>query len=226
LQEHNASGKPLQEWKRAFFLDPNYKPTRKNVLALDYLQDEFSDIWYDPKTPHDPREALENNRTVVNSFTASLKFVDDIGDPRRTQEQKHKVAENVSLEKAYKELLVKLTTMPPDDSQKFTGLLLQVERYLEDYPDATCSVYQMTGGTPRERSVNGDNEIGQLFQGKNDKTGYPGDREIRGPGLTVQIHNLRIMSGGNELVANVPTVAVYIPSDMAQGWLVQDENTP
>jgi len=224
LLEYNASGKPLRDWKRAFFLDPNLKPTRKNVLALEYLQDTFSDSWYDPKTPHDPEEAVQNNRSVVNKFITSLEFVDDIGDPRRTQEQKHKVADDVSLKVAYEELLVKMTTMPPDDSQKFTGLLLQVEQYLEGHPDATCSVYQMSGGSFRERGVNGDNEITQLFQGKNERTGYPGDREIRGPGLTIQIHKLNMTSSASgQIASDVPTVAVWIPSEMAQGWLVQDE---
>ncbi len=224
LLEYNASGKPLREWKRAFFLDSNLKPTRKNVLDLAYMQDTFSNSWYDPKTPHDPEEAAQNNRKVVGDFLASLRLEEDEGDSRRTLEQRHKVAEGVPLKSAYEELLIKLTTMPPDDSQKFTGLLLQLEAYLEGHPDASCSVYLMTGGTLRERGVDADNKITQLFQGKNDRTGYPGDREIRGPGLTIQIHNLRIVSAGNEIVSNVPTVAVWVPSEMAEGWLVQQEN--
>lgn len=224
LLEYNASGKPLREWKRAFFLDPSLKPTRKSVLALGYLQDAFSDAWYSPKTPHDPELAVENNRKVVNDFTASLRFLDDPGDPRRTPEQKHKVVEGVGLRSAYDELLTKLMTMPPDDSQKFTGLLLQVEQYLEGHPDATCSIYQMIGGSLRERKVV-ENEIEQLFQGSNAGTGYPGDRSIRGPGLTIQIHMLRILNDERvESASNVPAVAVWVPAEMAQGWLVQQEN--
>lgn len=225
LLEYTATGKPLREWKRAFFLDPNLKPTRKNVLDLEYRQDTFSDSWFDPKIPHDPEEAVQKNRLVVDNFTSSLKLVDDEGDSGRTQEQKHKVAEDVPLKIAYEELLVKLTTMPPDDSQKFIGLLLQVEQYLESHPGAVCSVYLMSGGATRKRSVNMDNEISQLFQGKNERTGYPGDREIRGSGLTIQIHNLNIVNSEDFLMAsNVPTVAVWVPSEMAEGWLVQEEH--
>ena len=224
LLEYTAAGKPLREWKRAFFLDPNFKPTRKNVLDLEYMQDAFSDSWFDPKTPHDPEEAVQKNRLVVNNFISAHEFIDDLGDARRTQEQKHKVAEKISLKIAYEELLIKLTTMPPDDSQKFTGLLLQVEQYLESHPDSTCSIYLMNSGSVRQRSINADNEIGQLFQGKNDNTGYPGDREIRGTGLTIQIHKLNITnSDGTSLVSDVPTVAVWVPSEMAEGWLVQEE---
>lgn len=224
LLEYTASGKPLKEWKRAFFLDPNLKPTRKSIQNLDYMQDEFSDSWYDPKTPHDPEEALHHNQEVVSSFLASLSFTDDKGDPRRTEEQKHKVAEGVLLDTTYQELLVQITTMPPDDSQKFTGLLLQLKDYIDEHPDATCSIYLMSGGSMRKRGVNIENEITQLFQGKNEKTGYPGDREVRGPGLTIQIHTLNIFdSTGNQVASSVPTVAVWVPANMARGWFVQNE---
>lgn len=224
LLEHTASGKPLREWKRAFFLDPSFKATRKSVHDLDYVQDTFSDDWFDPKTPHDPEEAVQENRSIVDGFVATLEFTEDAGDSRRTQDQKNEVAESVPLKEAYEELLVKLTMMPPDDSQKFTGLLLQVKQYMEDNPEATCSVYLMSGGAIRERRVGVDNEIGQLFQGKNENTGYPGAREIRGPGLTIQIYRLNIInSSGDLLVSDVPTVAVWVPSEMAEGWLVQEE---
>ena len=222
LLEHSATGEPLREWKRAFFLDPSLKPTRKNVLSSGYLQDKFSDSWYDPETPHDPIEMVEHNRVVVNDFTSKLNFVDDEGDSRRTPVQRHKVANGVPLKAAYEELLVKLTTVPPDDSQKYTGLLLQLEHYLEDNPDTTCSIYRMIGGASRERSTNADNEIGQLFQGSNAATGYPGDREIRGPGLTIQIHTLNVKDSSGHIISDVPTVAVWVPAEMAQGWLVQE----
>lgn len=223
LLEYSASGQPLREWKRAFFLDSSLRPTRKNVLSSDYLQDEFSDSWYDPKTPHDPIEAVEHNRTVVGEFTSRLTFTENSGDSRRTPEQRHMVVE-VPLKVAYEEMLTKITTVPPDDSQKYTGLLLQVEQYLERNPDEMCTVYRMGGGSPRKRSANADNEIAQLFQGSNNATGYPGDREIRGQGLTIQIHTLDVTNTAGQTVTNVPSIAVWIPSEMAQGWLVQQES--
>jgi hypothetical protein len=223
LLEYTATGRPLRDWKRAFFLDPSLKPTRKNVLSLDYLQDEFSDSWFDPKTPHDPIEAVQNNRNVVSVFISKLTFNNDIGDSRRTAEQIHKVATKVSLKAAYEELLTKLTTVPPDDSQKYTGLLLQVEEYIDEHPDAICTVYRMSGGLPRERTANAENEIGQLFQGSNAATGYPGDREIRGPGLVIQIHTLNVKDPNGRIIPDVPTVAVWVPSEMSHGWLVQED---
>lgn len=224
LLTHTASGKSLKEWKRAFFLDPSLKPTRKSIHDLDYKQDSFADAWYDPKTPHDPIEAVEHNRQIVSDFTSNIKFVEDEGDSRRTDDQRHGVAKGISLKEAYEKLLTQVVTAPPDDSQKYIGLLLQIENYLEDNPDTLCDIYQMKKGESRKRRVNDKNQIGELFQGRNDPTGYPGDNRIRGNGLTIQIHNLEITdSSGTVLVTNVPTLAVWVPLEMSKTWLVQEE---
>jgi len=106
-------------------------------------------------------------------------------------------------------------------------MLLQIGAYLESNPEAVCTLYNMSAGQPRVRALVND-EVQQLFQGANydNLPGggrvaiYPGDREIRATqGLTVQFHNLT--ARGNEF-ANVPTIAVWVPSEMAVDWLVQD----
>jgi len=224
LLAHTASGKSLKEWKRAFFLDPSLRPTRRSVHDLDYRQDSFSDDWYDPKTPHDPIEAVEHNRQVVADFVSGLAFAEDEGDSRRTDDQRHSVAKAIPLGEVYERLLTQIITAPPDDSQKYTGLLLQIEDHLENNPDAKCDIYQMKKGESRKRRVNDKNQIGELFQGRNDPTGYPGDSKIHGTGLTVQIHNLEITdASGSTIMSNVPTLAVWVPSDMSKTWVVQDE---
>ena len=50
LMEHR--GRPLSEWRRAFFLDSNLRPTRRQVLDLDYRQEVLSNDWFWPKVPH------------------------------------------------------------------------------------------------------------------------------------------------------------------------------
>ncbi len=231
LLEHQETGTPLTEWKRAFFLTRALQPTRRNVLQLDYMQGTISDAWYSPDAPHDSEEAVENNRVVAEAFLGTLTLGDDEGDERRTPEQRHKVAEHVPLRHAYQELLTKLRTTWPSDSQRFTGVLLQVNAYLEANPDAECQVYQMSGGQLRRRSVDENSEIKNLFQGENfaevngrRETTYPGDRNIRGQsGLTIQIHRLSIRDDqGAEIASNVPAVAVWVPSEMAADWVIQD----
>jgi hypothetical protein len=232
LSDHAQTGRPLREWKRAFFLNRALRPTRNNVLQLDYMQDAFSDDWFTPKSPHDSDEATQSNRNVVAQFIGRISLEDDEGHARRTEMQKHKVATGVPLREAYEQLLTQMRITHARDSQRFTGALLQIAAYIDDNPDATCTVFVMSGGTARTRSVDASNEIPTLFQGSNPGiengnpiTTYPGDSEIRSSsGLTIQIHKLNISNPNHELVASdVPAVAIWVPSPMAADWVSQHQ---
>jgi hypothetical protein len=229
LLKHRETNQPLDVWKRAFFLDRSLRPTRDCVLQLDYMQDTFSDDWFIPKAPHDSAEATRRNREIVKSFKARLALENDQGHESRTTPQRHQVVFNVPLRFAYEDLLTRLRITRARDSQKFTGMLLQIGAYLEANPNATSTVYFMSGGDTRERTLEND-EIPTLFQGANytDIDGkrimtYPGDSQIRSQsGLTIQVHNIKVI-GADESVEkeNVPAVAVWIPSEMAVDWLSQ-----
>jgi hypothetical protein len=232
LTEHKDQGKPLNAWRRAFFLDTLLRPTRRQVLDLGYRQDTISDDWFWPKVPHGTDDLLTANRKTVTDFVQSLAWKDDEGDGRRTADQIHLVSEDISLKQAYEELLIQLRLTDESDSQLFTGLLLQIESFLERHPQTACSVYQMSKGKERLRSVNDDEEIPTLFQGANYADAahkdmvYPGDDNIRGhSGVTIQIHSLEVrQKGRGPLIAgNVPTIAVWIPAAMANDWLVQEQ---
>jgi hypothetical protein len=71
--------------------------------------------------------------------------------------------------------------------------------------------------TPRTRRLDRNDEIQQLFQGRNPRTGeviYPGDSEIKNENLlTIQIHLLNIRDTDFQ---NVPTLAIWIPEHMAE----------
>jgi hypothetical protein len=229
LAQHAQGGRPLREWKRAFFLDTALRPTRNSVLQLPYMQASISDDWYAPKVPHETQDAVQENRAIVGNFVAVLQWFQDSGHAQRTTPQRHHVAQT-TLRAVYEDLLTKVRVVHPPDSQKYTGMLLQVGAYLATHSDAIATVYHMSAGVSREREINSENEVPQLFQGKNPRVGeviYPGDRAIRADsGLTVQIHNLRILRPSDsgpqeEVVANVPTVAVWIPGEMTKDWLVQ-----
>jgi hypothetical protein len=225
-------GRPLSEWRRAFFLDSNLRPTRRQVLNLDYRQDVLSNDWFWPKVPHGTEELLDANRQTARRFVESLAWRTDDGDPRRTPDQIHLVAERVPLRHAYEVLLSPLRFTSERDSQLFTGAMLQIDDYLQDHPDATCTVYRMSQGSERMRSVDDNEEIPTLFQGANYADGanrdqiYPGDERIRAAdGLTIQIHTLemRQKNRGPVIAREVPTVAVWVPTEMARDWLVQEQ---
>lgn len=226
--ELSQGGKSLAEWKRAFFLDRKLRPTRKSVIDLDYMRGNFSNQWFAPKAPHDSHSATLENHQVVTNFLQKFNFEDDKGDPRRTSDQKHKVSNGIPLNEVYKQLLVQLRITRLDDSQKFTGLLLQINAYLEKNLNPTCTVYLMSGGKPRKRTTNPFDEIPNLFQGRNPLTGkaiYPGDRKIVAPGeLTVQIHILDVETKDKtKTYKNVPAIVVRVPKEMSADWLIQNQ---
>ncbi len=231
LFAHRESGRPLIEWKRAFFLDTTLRPTRSCVLDLDYIQGNFRDEWVRPRAPHASEDAFTKNRALVEGFLAGIELTDDEGHPQRTETQRHRVGV-VSLGVVYEELLTPFRHAYSFDSQQFTGLALQIRRYLDEFPDAQCTVFHMSGGKLRERKT-GDgaganqrarNEIVNLMQGPNpDRTGaiYPGDLKIRArDGITVQIHRLIIR--GTSFV-DVPALVVWVPREMGRGWLSQPQ---
>ena len=183
------------------------------------------------KVLHRPADLVESNRQTVQRFIDGRTWHDDHGDPRRTPDQVHLVTDDVPLRRAYEELLFPLRFTDERDSQLFTGALLQIDDYLQEHPDATCTAYQMSKGHERMRSVNDDEEIPTLFQGANyadaarrDEV-YPGDERVRGrQGLTIQIHTLEVRERNRgAIIANrVPAVAVWVPAAMRRDWLVQE----
>jgi hypothetical protein len=81
--------------------------------------------------------------------------------------------------------------------------------------------------------VNDDDEIPTLFQGANYADAahkdmvYPGDdKERAAQGVTVQLHTLQVRQKGQGAVIaeNVATVAVWVPQEMAEDWLVQERS--
>lgn len=230
LRQFSEAGRPLREWRRAFILDPMFRPTRRDVLDLDYVRARLGGGWQDMKAPHDVEEAVVENRAVVDAFLSGLTLHPDEGRPERRRSHRHQVAEDVPLREVLNELLSKLRFPSATDSLPFTALQLRLEQHVEQHPDATCTIYQMRPGEESRRGTNSKGEIGQLFQGAYPVEGrdkvYPGDRVIKADeGVTIQLHRLDVYDGnvseGERLREDVPVVAVWMPKDMAQDWVVQ-----
>ncbi len=215
--------RPLKEWKRAFLLERQYNPTRRNVLGLDIYQDDFAGKWQSTDAPHRNADAAEENRQTVQSFVdARPSWVNDPGHANRTSEQIHLMANAPALD-VLTSLLAPLRIVDTADSVAFTGLMLQLKTYLDDHPGESAVIYRMTGGRDRVRNLNQNDKIDNLFQGKNPLHGpviYPGDRKICDESLlTVQIHMLRVDGAASHVAA----VAVRLPDSMSRGVLVATE---
>lgn len=116
------------------------------------------------------------------------------------------------------------------NSQRNTGLLLQLKRAIEDDPHEVCGVYRISPARRRQRGVDENGEVTNLYQGAFpvfplDQRGqiYPGDRAIRDDdNVSVQIHTLDLTRENNIVAENVPVIAVWVPARLARSWLAQE----
>lgn len=235
LSEFQDNGRSLNEWKRAFVLDTALQPCRNSVLQFDFMRGRFSDDWVAPRVVLSSDSAVQANREAITGFIQGLQFVDNEGHPKRTDIQRHQVCAGVALREVIERLLVRIRITGTTDSQRYTGLLLQLSKALEDDPDEVCTVFRMSSGSRRRRGIDENGEVTNLFQGAapvqpRERRGevYPGDSAIREDGnVTIQIHTLDLTrdEGGAQKVVmeNVPVIAVWVPARMARGWLDQDQ---
>jgi len=237
LRQHAIDGRSLAEWRRAFFLDRSLRPTRRCVLDLNYEHLNFASEWFFPRAPHFTPPSVVHNCSLVGSLMQTLRFSATEGHAERTEMHRNGHA-HVELGELYEVFLTQIQFANPTDSQRFTGLLLQVREYLDRNPNAAASIYLMSwspeqGQTARDRSLDENAEIqssGAFFQGASVPRGnlrqgevYPGDREMKATNeLTVQIHLLNLRDETRVAAESVPAVAVWMPADMGLDTLVQD----
>lgn len=230
LKDFQINKQPLNEWKRAFILDAALKPCRHSVLEFDYMRGRFSDNWFTPHIVLVEDTIIQGNRELVDRFTGEHIFVDDEGHPDRTSFMKHQVCHSIPLYKVVEELLVDMRIAGSFDSQRNTGLLIQLTRALERNHNEPCHVVKMRPAIKSVRGIGEHGEIKNLFQGKHpvyptERRGevYPGDRDIRiSDQVTVQIHRIDLAYKEGIVKEDVPVLAVWVPARLAQDWIAQN----
>lgn len=225
ILEHKLSGQHLDELERRFVLDEMFKLTRKNVLSEDLTRTTFGNKWVRIRAPHDSEIIIKNNREVVDDFIKKHRdlFSEDSGHNARTEEQKNLIAK-LPLKELFTDLLQLLKFTRQTDSTTYTNLKSVIDLYTDEFPPEDSFVYIMSKGNSRVRKLTKKDEIQQLFQGKNPRTGeviYPGDEKIKSNDfVTVQIHNLDFRDTDYK---NIITIAVWIPARLSQS-LISKEN--
>lgn len=224
LEEFDINNKDLNGWYRHAVLDRMLSLTRSNVLYDRLKRDMFED-WFKVKAPHDTESLIALNNASLFEFLRKKESIFSVneGHPNRTEVQKHLVA-RISMQEALEQLLNKLKFTLDSDSANYSILRSMMKHHLKDNPNEECLIYLMSARsldnwTKRVRRQNKkNNEVQQLFQGKNPKSGaviYPGDSEIKDKEmLTIQIHILSIKDTNYD---EVPTLAISIPQ-----WLNTD----
>jgi hypothetical protein len=198
-------GRPLREWRRAFFLDSQLKPTRRNVLADPYYRISADREWFLQEQPHLDPEASARNGRLLRELEASLAFEAD------EEFFKHSVA-TTRLGPLFRDVLLSYQVRGGDVAEWY-GQLVTLRDILDDSPDAEVLVMQMDSGRTRDRSVDAKAGTIKLHQGRSSAKNegkYPGDGKMHdATGVTLQIHWLRI-TDVPELGSPAPAIAVHI----------------
>jgi len=228
LEEFRSTNLPMSQWKRAFLMPSGMQPTRRNVLAVDHLRDSFSDDWFWVRTPHQAEESVVANRITFDSYTGQKPFEDLPDSMYGAAATRHQGLVGTSLREVYDELLIQVSVVEDEDTQRYYGAMLQIQHYLEQQPDELCDVYFLNPDDDSRRAVDPvSGQIENVFQGSNrqpnDPQYYPGDRPLHGTDrLTVHLRRLELTESGTVIASDVPVLAVWIPAKMAQAWLVQN----
>jgi hypothetical protein len=235
LQRVSDEAIPLRDWKRVFILDPKLKPCRHNVIQHCYERGCYADEWFLVRKVEMPQEIAVENDAVVREFEGAMPFVPDAAYPSDLPAQQHLVADNIPLELAISKLLLRYRVADADDSQKMTGLLLQLAKALEENKTETARVYRM-----RPHFVDGVRDVDesgrisrirQLFEGRTRvraggarRCPYPGDIAFYdAERVTVQIHRYDLRRKGTIVARQMPVIAVWVPARMQSHWIVQDQ---
>lgn len=231
LQSIHDDRKPLKDWKRAFVLSPELKPCRNSVIQHGYARGSYADSWFTPSVVLNAESVVAENRGIARNFLNSLTFTPNVGSQNREPAQIHHVSYDASLMDVVGQLLSSYRFTAAKDTQDVTGLLLQLAHALEQNPNERCVVYRISPNFIRQRSVNKEGKIRNLFQGaapvnppRLRGTIYPGDREIHDKeNVTIQVHLINLIRD-NEIVAeDVPVTAVWVPKRMALDWITQGQ---
>ncbi len=224
LRRHAGTGMPLSDWRRAFFLDPSLRPTRDNVLDVNYLRVNVNP-WFRHRAPHRNPESVSRNWELVRDLLGRIKFPGRHPGDRRVDDHPVLMAGGLNLRMVYRDFLAELAMVDPVDRVEFTGVLLEISRFLDSYPDARCAVLHMDSGQPRKRVLTDDAIT--LFQGPNPADGsvYAGDAQLIDPGLvTIQVHIVEPTAAGVQMDRRaVPAVAVWVPEGVRRPAVSQDQ---
>lgn len=239
LINHIKSGKSLRQWRRRFILDSSLRPTRRNVLETGYARVRSGSGWFQPRAPHKNERAVVENQHTVQEFINQHGFLEVSVHEEAGAIHKHEKAEGLNLREVREQLLVDFRHAWPRDSSEYTRLLLQLDRYLNEHPEAECTVYRMSPNVERSRGTGDGDAISELFQGAapvepEEERGriYPGDSKIREDDqLTIQIHTLNVYRGSarqpnpSRLIReSVPALAIWSPrSVMSSDMVIQHQ---
>jgi hypothetical protein len=232
LETQIGAGVPLTDWRRAMLLDPGLRACRASVVRLPTNRAFYgiSPEWFSQQRDEGTDAAA--NRPLLDAFEARLTKLrrwPDSSDWTQDQMARYQV---LTLREVMDELLVPWKASERE-SMRLWALRFQLGSALDIANDEPCVVVKMNSDAlDRATRTISEGAITQLAQGRNSRTGYPGDNQLHSPPdpmlakwegvTTVRLYRLDLHEGQAQRArSDVPFIAVRPPARLAQPWLLQ-----
>ena len=224
LRRNQRQGLPIREWPRMLSLDTNMglKPTRSNVASYR----RFRGVGWDVQNrPIEDETIAAGNLQRVRSFFVQR----EEASVRRFGNVEHLVVENCPTEDVISELLASIQTDGTDWDASYTSEYLA--RLLLAGVLPSLDVVFMSGGHTRERTKR-EGRVNPM-QGRtpdrdpSDPGYYPGDENIHGDRVQLQIHVIRLLGDGVSQPVETTAHALFVPRDDSRfdlRYVVRDGN--
>ena len=212
LKDFSFMEKSLKDFKREFFLSPQLKLTRKNIISDEIKR--YRLVGWRSITKID--ENYKYNSKIIREFSDNLQYKHSKFSGK-TDEQTHLECD-VSGNEIIMSFLTNLSYRNAANSLLINHMISLIS-YTNEGLHNKIKVINMKCGFYRERSLSKDkNEIPQLFQGSNKATNYFGDRAVKSEkDITIQIHNIKLKNKS----LRFSTIAFHIPEDHGQNVFSQ-----
>ncbi len=228
IRRHLENGQTLKEWRRTYFLDQTLKPTRSSVILLNMYQSKGRGGWIVPDHPFEDSETVSENREIVKDILGVFNFA-AYREDGWNDKQVVPAFSNTLLLSEIIPWIGQFRYRLLDDNLRHNALMLCLETMVSKEPNMTCSFYALAGpwsGVEYKRTLTKKKppKIKQLWQGSNQRTNYPGARDlISAETVTFQLHRYDIQTADKRrMLRDVPILAVHIPDSLIERvWVEQ-----
>jgi hypothetical protein len=197
------------------------------VISDSYFRGTRNGGWTQQRGALMTPAARSVNTDAIAKLSKGLPFVPDRSYVSSEKAQQHQVALGVPLRKIV-DMLLEYVVEDPRDTAATVGLLITLKAVVEATPKITAAVYRMRPHAAHaERSVSPEGTLEDGFQQGRTRTAgggvtYPGDAFFHAPGqLSIQLHSYDLKQGTRVVAKAAPLIAIHIPRELAQEWLVQ-----
>ena len=228
---------------REFELDPQLRPTRRQVLVQNPDRYILKYGWLAQQAPLERVRRSRQNGELVDTYlfqhggTTASDNVPWIHAPDQIRnDHRHAICSGITLRDIYENLLVNIILPDPEEHTEWQVAMSMISNALDEHDGLEASIIQMRPESEPFRGLDDNRRIKQVFAGAypgNQPYAYAGDREARLGDVTLQLHRFNLGTGadsessqGREVQEpGVPVLALWLGDSVNRPMIRQEQPT-